>query len=108
MNYKRLETFVWVASLGNFRKAAERLHTTQPAISARISGLEAELGVKLFEREGGSSPIALTSKGKELLPYVEKILYQTDQHLRYYYHLSMFLQLLLYLIIQHFHLLDLT
>ncbi|NLQ17803.1 LysR family transcriptional regulator [Marinomonas sp. M1K-6] len=79
MNYKRLETFVWVASLGNFRKAAERLHTTQPAISARISGLEDELGVKLFEREGGSSPIILTSKGKELLPYVEKILYQTEQ-----------------------------
>jgi DNA-binding transcriptional LysR family regulator len=79
VNYKRLETFVWVASLGNFRKAAERLHTTQPAISARIAGLEAELGVKLFEREGGSSPIMLTSKGKELLPYVEKILYQTEQ-----------------------------
>ncbi|MFQ3187594.1 LysR family transcriptional regulator [Marinomonas primoryensis] len=79
MNYKRLETFVWVASLGNFRKAAERLHTTQPAISARIAGLEAELGVKLFEREGGSSPIMLTSKGKELLPYIEKILYQTEQ-----------------------------
>ncbi|MCW4630602.1 MULTISPECIES: LysR family transcriptional regulator [Marinomonas] len=79
MNYKRLETFVWVASLGNFRKAAERLHTTQPAISARISGLETELGVKLFDREGGSSPITLTSKGKELLPYVEKILYQTEQ-----------------------------
>ena len=79
MNYKRLETFVWVASLGNFRKAAERLHTTQPAISARIAGLEAELGVKLFEREGGSSPITLTSKGKELLPYIEKILYQTEQ-----------------------------
>lgn len=79
MNYKRLETFVWVASLGNFRKAAERLHTTQPAISARIAGLEEELGVKLFEREGGSSPIILTSKGKELLPYVEKILYQTEQ-----------------------------
>jgi DNA-binding transcriptional LysR family regulator len=79
VNYKRLETFVWVASLGNFRKAAERLHTTQPAISARIAGLEAELGVKLFEREGGSSPITLTSKGKELLPYIEKILYQTEQ-----------------------------
>jgi DNA-binding transcriptional LysR family regulator len=79
VNYKRLETFVWVASLGNFRKAAERLHTTQPAISARIAGLEAELGVKLFEREGGSSPIMLTSKGKELLPYIEKILYQTEQ-----------------------------
>lgn len=79
MNYKRLETFVWVATLGSFRKAAERLYTTQPAISARISALESELGVKLFERDGGSSPIMLTSKGKELLPYVEKILYQTEQ-----------------------------
>lgn len=79
MNYKRLETFVWVATLGSFRKTAERLHTTQPAISARITGLESDLGVKLFERDGGSSPIILTSKGKELLPYVEKILYQTEQ-----------------------------
>jgi len=79
LNYKRLETFVWVATLGSFRKAAERLHTTQPAISARISGLEDELGVKLFEREGGSSPIILTPKGKELLPYIEKILFQSEQ-----------------------------
>lgn len=79
MNHKRLETFVWVATLGNFRKAAEILHTTQPAISARIAALEEELNIKLFEREGGSSPIILTAKGKELLPYVEKILYQTEQ-----------------------------
>lgn len=79
MNYKRLETFVWVASLGSFRKAAEHMHTTQPAISARISALESELGVKLFEREVGSAPISLTAKGKDLLPYAEKILYQSEQ-----------------------------
>ncbi|RDL45376.1 LysR family transcriptional regulator [Marinomonas piezotolerans] len=79
MNHKRLETFVWVASLGSFRKAAERMHTTQPAISARIANLESELGVKLFEREVGSSPIVLTAKGKDLLPYAEKILYQSEQ-----------------------------
>ena len=79
MNHKRLETFVWVASLGSFRKAAERMYTTQPAISARISALESELGVKLFEREVGSAPISLTAKGKDLLPYAEKILYQSEQ-----------------------------
>ena len=79
MNHKRLETFVWVASLGSFRKAAERMHTTQPAISARIANLESELGVKLFEREVGSSPIVLSAKGKDLLPYAEKILYQSEQ-----------------------------
>ncbi len=79
MNFKRLETFVWVATLGNFGKAAERQCTTQPAISSRIAGLEAELGVKLFEREGGPGPIALTAKGKELLPYAEKILFMSEQ-----------------------------
>ena len=31
-NLRQLETFLWVAALGNFRKAAEKLHTTQPAI----------------------------------------------------------------------------
>ncbi|MBA4503019.1 LysR family transcriptional regulator [Marinobacterium marinum] len=79
MNFKRLETFVWVATLGSFRKAAERQHTTQPAISSRISTLEEELGVKLFEREMGPGPVSLTAKGKELLPYAEKIIYMQEQ-----------------------------
>ncbi|HEY5718399.1 MAG TPA: LysR family transcriptional regulator [Motiliproteus sp.] len=77
MNFKRLETFVWVATLGSFRKAAERQFTTQPAISTRIAVLEEELGVKLFERDSG--PIALTAKGKELLPYAEKIIFMSEQ-----------------------------
>lgn len=79
MNYKRLETFVWVATLGSFRKVAERLHTTQPAISNRIASLEDEWGCRLFEREQGQGGIHLTTKGKELLPYAEKILYMSDQ-----------------------------
>lgn len=79
MNYKRLETFVWVANLGSFRKVAERLHTTQPAISNRIASLEEELGCRLFEREPGQGGIQLTAKGKELLPYAEKIIYMSDQ-----------------------------
>ncbi|MBV1789703.1 LysR family transcriptional regulator [Marinobacterium sp. D7] len=79
MNFKQLETFVWVATLGSFRKAAERLFTTQPGISTRISGLEDELGVKLFEREGGPGPISLTAKGKDLLPYAEKIIFMSEQ-----------------------------
>ena len=68
MNFKRLETFIWVATLGSFRKAAEHQHTTQPAISNRIAALEDELGVRLFERESGHSK--LTSKGQELLPEI--------------------------------------
>lgn len=73
MHYKRLETFLLVATLGSFRKAAERLCTTQPAISNRITALEEELGCRLLEREQGLGGVHLTSKGTELLPYAEKI-----------------------------------
>ena len=73
---KQLETFVWVATLGNFRKTAEQLNTTQPTISMRISSLEDLLRVKLFERDTGS--VRLTSKGQELLPYAEKVLRMAD------------------------------
>lgn len=79
MNFKHLQTFVWVATLGSFRKAAERQYTTQPAISSRIAALESELGVKLFERDVGPGPISLTAKGKELLPYAEKIILMSEQ-----------------------------
>lgn len=77
MNFKRLETFIWAATLGSFRKAAERLHTTQPAISTRIAALEEELGVQLFERVSGK--ILLSSKGQELLPFAEKIVFMSEQ-----------------------------
>ena len=76
---RQLEAFVWVATLGNFRKTAEHLHTTQPAISTRIASLEAALGVKLFERDTGS--VQLTAKGQKLLPYAEKTL-QTAELLK--------------------------
>lgn len=69
---RQLEAFVWVATLGSFRKTAERLSTTQPAISNRIAGLENLLGARLFQRDTGS--VRLTSKGQELLPYAEKML----------------------------------
>ncbi len=78
MNYKRIETFIWVATLGSFRKTAERQCTTQPAVSSRIATLEEELGVKLFEREAGGA-IKLTARGQELLPYAEKVVYMAEQ-----------------------------
>ena len=57
--------FLWVAQLGSFRGAADRLHTTQPAVSQRIAGLEGEFGVRLFDRDARS--VNLTAKGRELL-----------------------------------------
>jgi DNA-binding transcriptional LysR family regulator len=65
LNLKHIEAFVMVADLGSFRRAAERLNTTQPNISNRIAQLEAQLGVSLMERDAGS--VRLTPKGKALL-----------------------------------------
>lgn len=72
INLTQIQTFLWVASLKSFRKTAEKMNTTQPAISARIARLEETLGVRLFERD--TSFIRLTQKGVELLPYAEKLL----------------------------------
>lgn len=60
-----LETLLWIARLGTFRAAAERLNTTQPAISARVREMEEQLGVALFRKEGRG--VVLTAKGRELV-----------------------------------------
>jgi len=78
-NLKQLEAFVWVADLGSFRKAADRLNTTQPNISFRISTLESVLDATLMERDAGS--VRLTSKGLELLDHARKVLSTTDSFL---------------------------
>jgi len=74
---KQLESFVWVAKLGSFRATAERLNTTQPNISVRISQLEAVLGVRLFHRDSGS--VALTPIGHSLLGHAERVLVASEE-----------------------------
>ncbi|WP_315982952.1 LysR family transcriptional regulator [Aliamphritea spongicola] len=51
MRIRNLNTFVKIARLGSFHAAAQHLHATQPAISARITALENELGAQLFIRD---------------------------------------------------------
>lgn len=60
-----IETLFWIARLGTFGAAAQRLNTTQPAISARIRELEGHLGIALFRREGRT--MALTPAGRQLV-----------------------------------------
>jgi DNA-binding transcriptional LysR family regulator len=74
---KQLESFVWVAKLGSFRATAERLNTTQPNISVRISQLESVLGVRLFHRDSGS--VALTPNGHSLLAQAERVLQASEE-----------------------------
>jgi DNA-binding transcriptional LysR family regulator len=71
MNMRFVETFVWLAKLRNFRLTAEKLHTTQAAVSSRIATLEQELGVRLFDR--GDREVTLTLEGGKALVYAERL-----------------------------------
>ncbi|KAJ8139194.1 hypothetical protein OY671_007593, partial [Metschnikowia pulcherrima] len=57
------ETSLWIARSGTFRAAAERLNTTQPAISARVRESEDQLGIAIFQREGRR--MVSTARGRE-------------------------------------------
>ncbi|MBE0529932.1 MAG: LysR family transcriptional regulator [Rhodospirillales bacterium] len=72
MEFKALETFIWISRLGSFRAAAERLNTTQPSVSSRIAALERELGTRVFDRSGRRA--TLTRKGRDLLRYADRLL----------------------------------
>jgi len=76
ISIKQLEAFVQVSDYGSFRRAAERLHTTQPNISARIAGLEAQLDLRLLDRDAGS--VRLTPAGAMLLPKARLVLGALD------------------------------
>ena len=77
MTFDQIRTFLWVARLGGFRKAAERLCLSQPAVSTRIANLEDELRVPLFER--GSGELVLTKQGTLLLSYAEQMLFVEEE-----------------------------
>jgi DNA-binding transcriptional LysR family regulator len=72
VDFKALETFMWVATLRSFRGAAEKLNTTQPAVSMRIAQLEDFLGIRLIERD--RRRVSPTQKGLEMLGYAERLM----------------------------------
>ncbi|WP_395392051.1 LysR family transcriptional regulator [Novosphingobium sp. BL-8A] len=66
-----LETLMWIDRLGTFAGAAQRLNTTQPAISARVREIEEQLGVPLFQRDGRR--MVLTARGRRLVEAAEPL-----------------------------------
>lgn len=71
MDIRNLTTFVHVAELGNFSRAAARLGYSQPTISVQIRQLEDELGFRLFDRIGHA--VRLTDKGRDTLAYAQQV-----------------------------------
>ncbi|WGF88113.1 LysR family transcriptional regulator [Marinivivus vitaminiproducens] len=78
MDVGKLRTFMQVAELGSLTKAADRLHTAQPALSRQIRLLEEELGVPLFDRHGRGMVLNVTGqelaeRAGPLLRYLEEM-----------------------------------
>ena len=77
MQLRNLITFIHVAELGSFTKAAEQLGYSQSTISFQIKQLEEELDCLLFERINHT--ITLTQRGQELIYYAHQIRALTDE-----------------------------
>jgi DNA-binding transcriptional LysR family regulator len=77
MELTDLEVFRAVARLGGVTRAAEALSKVQSGVSARLTGLERELGAELFARKGRS--MDLTSRGRAFLDYAERILILAEE-----------------------------
>jgi DNA-binding transcriptional LysR family regulator len=76
MELARLEAFLEVARQGSVRAAARTLHLGQPALSARITSLEQDVGARLFERT--KRGMVLTRAGDALVPHAERALEAAD------------------------------
>jgi len=72
MDFDQLETFLEVARLSSFSRAAEKRLRTQPAISAQIRALEEEIGARILDRSGGK--VSITAAGKLFQKYAEETL----------------------------------
>ncbi|SNT35512.1 DNA-binding transcriptional regulator, LysR family [Granulicella rosea] len=72
MYFDWLNTFLEVAREKSFSRAGEKLHVTQPSISAQVRSLETHLGHRLFDR--GGRKVTLTASGRIFLPFAEESL----------------------------------
>ena len=77
MDIKNLITFIHVAELGSFTKAAHKLGYSQSTVSFQIKQLETELKSQLFERINHT--VVLTANGREVLKYAHRISKMTQE-----------------------------
>ena len=71
LNYQHLERFWAVVREGGVTRASQKLHVSQPTVSAQVRTLEASLGRKLFARSGRG--LVLTDFGRTIYRYADQI-----------------------------------
>jgi DNA-binding transcriptional LysR family regulator len=76
LDLRRIRHFVVLAETLNYRKASQLLHMTQPPLTVSIQKLEAELGIRLFERD--AKGVQLTRSGEAALADARQILHHAD------------------------------
>jgi DNA-binding transcriptional LysR family regulator len=76
MTLRQLEVFMAVAQAQSFRRAAERLHTSQPALSQHVRELEDELGARVLDRLRRT--VQLTEAGRLLLDHAQRVFATLD------------------------------
>ncbi|MEO1236404.1 MAG: LysR substrate-binding domain-containing protein [Planctomycetota bacterium] len=76
MNTRFLEYVLTLAEAGHFGRAAERAGVSQPTLSTQVAKLEAELGVRLFER--GASGVRATPAGKRVVARARRVLDEVE------------------------------
>lgn len=77
MELRHLRYFAAVAAHGNFSRAAQNLHLTQPALSRQVKDLEDEIGVPLLVR--GANAVTLTNAGEQFYEEARDLLARADQ-----------------------------
>jgi DNA-binding transcriptional LysR family regulator len=77
MRIQQLEYATAVARFGSFRRAAENLHISQPALSENVRRLERELGVEILDRRRSGATVG--EHGRELLPHMLAVIEAADQ-----------------------------
>jgi len=79
MNYtlRQLKAFLLVSELGNFTRAAERMHITQAGLSVMMRELETQFGSRLFDRT--TRMVSMTPAGEKLLPAAQAAVDQLER-----------------------------
>lgn len=72
LDLDQLQTFITIADIGSFTRAAEEVHRTQSAVSMQMRRLEERVGKQLFEKDGRTN--RLTEDGERLLAYARRLI----------------------------------